>query len=84
MEPAVGLGCILRSARRGREEDKEKQQHYIRTSEYTFSMVASQQDKTPPGRLKKRMKTTVVMFCFSKGHSPPLDKMAFKEIYNWI
>ena len=73
MEPAVGLGCILRVS-----TDKEKQQHYIRTSKNTPSMVASQQDRAPQARLKKRKKNTAVT-CFSKGHRPPLDKMAFKR-----
>lgn len=46
-EPAVGLGCILRSAWSKREkEDKEKQQHYIRANTYT-SNVVTQQEEAP-------------------------------------
>ncbi|TNN87102.1 hypothetical protein EYF80_002857 [Liparis tanakae] len=38
MEPAVGLGCILRSARR--KKDKEKQRDYIRARELVGAQEA--------------------------------------------
>lgn len=36
---------------------------------------------TPKG---SRKETAVTVSCFSKGQSPLLDNMTFKEIYNWI
>lgn len=63
MEPAVGLGCILKSARREQEEeDKKKQQNYIRASTYTSSMVVSQRDKVRQARPKKRRENTFLLF----------------------
>ena len=98
MEPAVGLGCILGSAQEvgwEEEEEKEKQQHNIRASKYTSSIVVAQQDSVPqatPKRKRSREEEEEEeeeehighVSCFWKGHSPPLDKMTFKEIYNWI
>lgn len=71
MEPAVGLGCILGPTRREWEEDKEKQKRYIRTSKYTSSMVASQQEKALQARLKKTKKNTVVTFLLFKRPQSP-------------
>ncbi len=84
MEPAVGLGCILGSAG---EEDKEKQQHYIRERKYTSSTAVSQQSatgKTEEEEEEEEEEHSGHVSCFSKGHTPLLDKMAFKKIYNWI
>lgn len=68
MEPAVGLGCwgcILRSVRRGWEEedDKKNKKHYIRASKSHPELLnVSQQDTMPLARPKKRRKNIAVMF----------------------
>lgn len=80
VEPAVGLGCILRSAQWEQEEDEDtggkkskKQKHYVRASKYTSSMVVSQQDKEPQARMaKKTRKNTVVTFLLFKRPQCPV------------
>lgn len=63
MEPAVGLGCILRSARRERRgSGREKQQHYIGGRKNTSNTVVWQQRKkteTNAGQVYASQKATV-------------------------
>lgn len=83
MEPAVGLGCILRSARKEREDGGGQRKNKSTTSgqvKYTSSMVVSQQDKVPRARpRKRRWKHSGHVSAFQKATVPRWIKWHLKK-----
>lgn len=88
MEPAVGLGCILGSAHGGGRKiialHQNKQIHIQHCCLTARQSATGNTEEKQEGEEEEEERSGHIS-CFSKGHSPPpLDKMTFKEIYNWI
>lgn len=82
-EPAVGLGCILRWAEREQEEEGGKQQHHIRANKLMHIFNTAGESATSETKEDEEAGFSDVS-AFQNATAPLQDKMAFKEIYNWI